>query len=88
MPLKHITEEKIITGFISAITLTFFFPPFESISPYGGSNSEGYRFILLPPDGRFGTAVINTDMLIVEWGFVLMLATAAWLLIKIRERQV
>ncbi len=86
--MKNLTPEKVVTGFMIFITMTFLFPPFESVHPYGGGSSAGYSFILFPPKGTYGDggSIVNTDMLVVEWVFALMLSAAAWILIKIRNR--
>ena len=82
------THENIIKGFMIFITITFLFPPFESVHPYGGAGNAGYAFILFPPERGLGDgkSIVNTDMLLIEWGFAFMLATAAWFLIKVRDK--
>lgn len=83
--MKYLTEEKIIIGFISAITLAFLFPPFESIHPNGGSSNAGYNFILSSPKEAWRRPIVDVDMLLVEWGFALIFATALWILIKTKS---
>lgn len=86
--MKHVTHEKIIKCFMIFITITFLFPPFKSVSPYGGTGDAGYSFILFPPKGTYGDgrSIVNIGMLMIEWGFAFMLAATAWLLIKIRDK--
>jgi hypothetical protein len=88
MAKKQATQEKIIIAFMGFITLTTLFPPFKQVAD-GATSNAGYSFILFPPKGaNWSIHIIPTvdlGTLIAEWGFALILATAAWLLVKIRN---
>jgi hypothetical protein len=84
MAKKQVTQEKIIIAFMVFITLTFLFPPFESVFGKGAVGNAGYSFILLPPKGQ-PDSIVNLGTLIAEWGFAFILATAAWHFVIIRN---
>lgn len=64
------------------ILASFLFPPFESMHPYGGVENVGYGFIFTPPTiaNPWGAAMVNTDMLLIEWIGIALLTSILWLL--------
>lgn len=71
---EHINriQKAIILSISLAITLMLFFPPYQLIASNGAVYNMGYDWIITPPKKENITASVNTEMLLIQWVWVII----------------
>jgi hypothetical protein len=91
VPLKQMNGKRyvVFAVAIALILLTFAFPPFQDVHPYGGAKNAGYGFIFLPPQSHWagGRSSVDTNMLLTQWVGIVLLAGISWFLVGFEKRR-